>query len=46
MLNNEAVDAGQKLMLNVQHTVYEFEGSINKFIVDDKGLLLLCVFGK
>jgi hypothetical protein len=32
-------------MLCVQHTVYSCEGSINKFLVDDKGLLLLCVFG-
>lgn len=40
-----AIDSGQQLMLCVQHTVYSCEGSINKFLVDDKGLLLLCVFG-
>ena len=32
-------------MLLIQQTVYSWEGSINKFIVDDKGLLVLCVFG-
>lgn len=33
-------------MLEVQRTVYSLEGSINKFLVDDKGLLVLCVFGE
>ena len=32
-------------MLLIQQTIYSWEGSINKFIVDDKGLLVLCVFG-
>lgn len=41
----QAVEMGQQLMLSVQHTIYYWEGSINKFLVDDKGLLILCVFG-
>jgi hypothetical protein len=32
-------------MLMVQQTIYSWEGSVNKFIVDDKGMLILCVFG-
>jgi hypothetical protein len=32
-------------MLVVQQTVYSCEGSINKLLVDDKGLVVLCVFG-
>ncbi|EGD79334.1 hypothetical protein PTSG_09748 [Salpingoeca rosetta] len=42
---HEAVERGNALMLHVQHCIYTWEGSINKFIVDDKGLLVLCVFG-
>lgn len=41
----EAIDAGHHLMLYVQRAVYTWEGSINKFMVDDKGLVVLCVFG-
>eukprot|EP00049_Salpingoeca_infusionum_P025916 m.22608 g.22608 ORF g.22608 m.22608 type:complete len:1508 (+) comp8402_c0_seq1:777-5300(+) len=41
----KAIDEGQKLMLHVQQAIYTWEGSINKFIIDDKGLLVLCVFG-
>lgn len=33
------------VMTNVQKAVYAQEGSINKFLVDDKGVLLLAVFG-
>ena len=32
-------------MLEVQRILYEFEGSINKLLVDDKGLLVLCALG-
>ena len=35
----------QDLMSSVQVACYEQEGSVNKFLVDDKGLLFLCVFG-
>eukprot|EP00049_Salpingoeca_infusionum_P002078 m.53659 g.53659 ORF g.53659 m.53659 type:complete len:1616 (-) comp11375_c0_seq1:3019-7866(-) len=40
-----AVNVGHKLMLHVQEHTYSFEGSVNKLLVDDKGLLVLCVFG-
>lgn len=36
---------GQELMLQVQHAVYLYEGSINKMTDDDKGLSILAVFG-
>ncbi len=36
---------GQELMLAIQLVIYHHEGSINKFVVDDKGILVLCVFG-
>ena len=35
----------QDLMCSVQSACYEQEGQVNKFLVDDKGLLFLCVFG-
>jgi class 3 adenylate cyclase len=41
----EAIDSGHHLMLHVQRAIYTWEGSINKFMVDDKGLVVLCVFG-
>ena len=33
-------------MLQIQRALYIWEGSINKFMVDDKGLMALCVFGE
>eukprot|EP00039_Didymoeca_costata_P010268 m.137830 g.137830 ORF g.137830 m.137830 type:complete len:1191 (+) comp14763_c0_seq1:324-3896(+) len=36
---------GQRLMLRVQETIYHWEGSVNKLMVDDKGLLVVCAFG-
>ncbi|CAN0429922.1 unnamed protein product [Discosporangium mesarthrocarpum] len=32
-------------MVAVQESVYQYEGSINKFLLDDKGSTLLAVFG-
>ena len=40
-----AIGRGQQVMLHVQHSVYTWEGSLNKFMVDDKGMSALCVFG-
>jgi class 3 adenylate cyclase len=40
-----AIEKGQQVMLHVQHAVYTWEGSINKFMVDEKGMSALCVFG-
>ncbi|EDQ88063.1 uncharacterized protein MONBRDRAFT_32966 [Monosiga brevicollis MX1] len=41
----EAVAAGQRLMTELQRVIFNYEGVINKLLVDDKGLLALCVFG-
>jgi len=35
----------QELMVNMQRACYTHEGNLNKFLVDDKGLLFLFVFG-
>ncbi|CAD7937076.1 unnamed protein product [Amoebophrya sp. A25] len=35
----------QMLMTCCQRSCYALEGSVNKFVVDDKGMLLLCCFG-
>lgn len=35
----------QQLMVTLQRTVYQFEGSLNKLSVDDKGVSLLAGFG-
>jgi len=35
----------QSLVLGMQRVVYQYEGSVNKLLVDDKGLLLLCAWG-
>eukprot|EP00928_Gymnodinium_smaydae_P024615 TRINITY_DN1986_c0_g1_i1.p1 TRINITY_DN1986_c0_g1~~TRINITY_DN1986_c0_g1_i1.p1 ORF type:complete len:2362 (-),score=606.06 TRINITY_DN1986_c0_g1_i1:70-7155(-) len=35
----------QDLMLGMQRACYRHEGSLNKFLVDDKGILFLFVFG-
>merc|ERR1719375_757493 len=44
-----STDAGssiaQELMMGVQRCTYNHEGTLNKFLVDDKGLLFLLVFG-
>lgn len=32
-------------MVAVQNSVYEYEGSINKFLMDDKGSTLVAVYG-
>ena len=32
-------------MFEVQRTIYKYQGAINKLSVDDKGLLVLAVFG-
>eukprot|EP00050_Salpingoeca_kvevrii_P015938 m.51303 g.51303 ORF g.51303 m.51303 type:complete len:1147 (-) comp6600_c1_seq2:545-3985(-) len=41
----KAILSGHQLMLSIQKVIYQWEGSINKFLVDDKGLLVLCAFG-
>lgn len=41
----KAIHMGHQLMLEIQRSVYRWEGSINKLLVDDKGLLVLCAMG-
>lgn len=36
---------GGQVMVAVQESVYEYEGSINKFLMDDKGSTLVAVYG-
>jgi len=44
-----STDAGaavaQDLMSSVQRVCYAYEGTLNKFVIDDKGMLFLLVFG-
>ena len=40
-----AVARAQLLMQELQRVVFNYEGIINKLLVDDKGLLALAVFG-
>jgi hypothetical protein len=35
----------QKVISTVQRSVYDFEGSLNKFLIDDKGSTLIAVWG-
>lgn len=44
MSDKGAVDA-QELMTSVQTTCYAHEGTLNKFLIDDKGMLFVLVFG-
>lgn len=39
------IDTVQTILEVVQQAVYRFEGSLNKFLMDDKGSTLLAVFG-
>jgi class 3 adenylate cyclase len=36
---------GQVIMGTVQASVFDHEGTVNKFVMDDKGALLLCAWG-
>ena len=42
---DKAIRRGHALMLEIQRSIYRWEGSINKLLVDDKGLLVLCAMG-
>ena len=35
----------QQVMMALQQTIYRYEGSLNKFLVDDKGTISLITFG-
>jgi hypothetical protein len=36
---------GQLIMQTTQECVYDHEGAVNKFVMDDKGALMLCAWG-
>ncbi len=40
-----SLEEAQRLMHNLQTTLYQFEGSVNKLSVDDKGVTLIGVMG-
>ncbi|CAM9218617.1 unnamed protein product [Chrysoparadoxa australica] len=42
---DEAMNEVHSVMVSVQQSIYEYEGSINKFLMDDKGSTLVAVFG-
>merc|ERR1719498_2174596 len=42
---DEGSKVAEELMTGVQKITYSYEGTVNKFLVDDKGLLFLLVFG-
>ncbi|CAN0212527.1 unnamed protein product [Ectocarpus sp. 4 AP-2014] len=42
---DEAMKEMHQVMVAVQESVYEYEGSINKFLMDDKGSTLVAVYG-
>ena len=42
---NDAVSHVHRVLRAVQKAVYAYEGSINKFLMDDKGSTLIAVFG-
>ena len=42
---NDAVLHVHNVLRSVQKTIYHYEGSINKFLMDDKGSTLIAVFG-
>merc|ERR1719199_2371005 len=42
---DEGARTAQELLHSIQIATYAHEGSLNKFLVDDKGILCLLVFG-
>lgn len=42
---DEGAKQSQRLMTGIQHCCYAHEGTVNKFLVDDKGMLFLFCFG-
>tara|TARA_B110001452_G_scaffold69193_1_gene55822 strand:+ start:2527 stop:6096 length:3570 start_codon:yes stop_codon:yes gene_type:complete len=42
---SQCMQAGQTVMTSVQEVIHGQEGQVNKMLVDDKGTVLLCVFG-
>ncbi|CAE7826770.1 ADCY10 [Symbiodinium sp. CCMP2592] len=44
-MSEEGPKIAQELMESVQRACYQHEGTLNKFLIDDKGMLFLLVFG-
>mmetsp|Transcript_70287 Transcript_70287/g.150512 ORF Transcript_70287/g.150512 Transcript_70287/m.150512 type:complete len:1114 (-) Transcript_70287:73-3414(-) len=42
---DEGANAAQDLMSSIQRICYANEGTLNKFVIDDKGMLFLLVYG-
>jgi hypothetical protein len=42
---NSAMNVVNEVLASVQKAVYQYEGSINKFLMDDKGSTLIACFG-
>ncbi|CAJ1351668.1 unnamed protein product [Effrenium voratum] len=45
VMSNNGPKQAQELMSSVQKICYAHEGTLNKFLIDDKGMLFLLVFG-
>ena len=43
--DSDALNTVQAVLQAVQYAVYQYEGSLNKFLMDDKGSTLIAVFG-
>mmetsp|Transcript_22433 Transcript_22433/g.40471 ORF Transcript_22433/g.40471 Transcript_22433/m.40471 type:complete len:1073 (-) Transcript_22433:145-3363(-) len=44
-MSKQGPGIAQELMASVQNYCYQHEGTLNKFLIDDKGMLFLLVFG-
>eukprot|EP01084_Bolivina_argentea_P115195 204899_1 len=44
-IDNTSLDWIQKVITGIQRSIYKYEGSLNKFLVDDKGSNVIAVFG-
>jgi len=45
VMSDDGPKQAQELMSSVQRVCYSHEGTLNKFLIDDKGMLFLLVFG-
>mmetsp|Transcript_46581 Transcript_46581/g.120581 ORF Transcript_46581/g.120581 Transcript_46581/m.120581 type:complete len:1065 (+) Transcript_46581:85-3279(+) len=45
VMSEKGPQKAQELMQSVQRVCYAHEGTLNKFLIDDKGMLFLLVFG-
>merc|ERR1719181_541212 len=45
VMSDKGAREAQELMASVQRSCYAHEGTLNKFLIDDKGMLFLLVFG-